>query len=744
MLDLLNPAQKQAALTTEGPLLVLAGAGSGKTKMLTSRIAHLMESGLAKPHEILAVTFTNKAAGEMRERVERSMEKSQTPVYGIPEIGTFHAVCGRILRREAGLLPFTKPYVIYDDSDQLSVIKSVLKKLNIDDKVMSAKSFQYAIDRAKCDAVEPEDMQAPGFSPFERVLKDVYRQYKEDMIGNNAMDFGEILCATYRILRDHPEVRARYQKRFKYIHVDEYQDTNRVQYLILNLLAHPSQGGHGNICVVGDEDQSIYKWRGADIKNILDFEKDYFNAQVVKLEQNYRSTKTIISAASDLIGHNTQRKNKKLWTDNEDGSPIVQLQVADEREEADVVVKELARLARDENRSMDEFAIFYRTHAQSRQFEDFLRRDKIPYQVLGGLRFYDRKEIKDILCYLRLIINPLDSVSVKRVINTPARGIGKTTVDKLEALGNGNLWLGLEAVMGDPSHFPAKTSKKLTDFAQMILGWIHVSASIKVSEMYHRVLDDIQYVKALKDEGTEEADARIDNLEEFDTLVAEFEEEVFSEEEKLEAGQALVQFLERTTLASVTDDEGKMVSTVKLMSLHSSKGLEYPVVFLVGMEEGLFPSIREGQEKDPEELEEERRLCYVGMTRARERLYLSHANIRRQWGQFSYQYPSRFLEEIPQSFRIMRDFAGSRKTESSSYTSSYSSQGYQAPKLSVVPTYESSDSKFIGKRFDHPDYGYGKIVSSEGSGDTQKVMVEFKDQSKRKFLFRYVKSFLED
>lgn len=735
MLNLLNPAQKEAALTTEGPLLVLAGAGSGKTKMLTSRIAHLMSSGLAKPHEILAVTFTNKAAGEMRERVERSMQSSETPVYGIPEIGTFHAVCGRILRREAGLLPFTKPYVIYDDSDQLSVIKSVLKKLNIDDKVMSAKSFQYSIDRAKCDAIEPEDMPDAGFSPFERVLKGVYRQYKEDMITNNAMDFGEILCATYRILRDHPEVREQYQKRFKYIHVDEYQDTNRVQYLILSLLAHPSHGGHGNLCVVGDEDQSIYKWRGADIKNILDFEKDYPLAHVVKLEQNYRSTKTIISAASDLIANNTQRKNKVLWTENEEGSPIVQLHVADEREEAEVVVRELARLARDENRSMDEFAIFYRTHAQSRQFEDFLRRDKIPYQILGGLRFYDRKEIKDILCYLRLIINPLDSVSLKRVINTPARGIGKTTVEKLEDLGQGNLWLGLEAVMGDPSHFPGKTSKKLTDFAQMILNWIHVSGTMKVSEMYHRVLDDIQYVKSLKDEGTEESLARVDNLEEFDTLIAEFEEEV-----KLPSGEALVQFLERTTLASVTDDEGKAVSTVKLMSLHSSKGLEYPVVFMVGMEEGLFPSIREGEKDDAEELEEERRLCYVGMTRARERLYLSHTNVRRIWGQFSYQYPSRFLEEIPQAFLSLRDFAGTR---SSSQTSSYSAQSYK-PSLSVVPEYESSTAQFIGKRFDHPDYGYGKVVSSEGSGDTQKVLVEFKDRTKRKFLYRYVKPFLED
>lgn len=732
--DLLNPSQKQAALTTDGPLLVLAGAGSGKTRMLTTRIAHLIESGKARPFEILAVTFTNKAAGEMKERVERSLEHSaRDSTFGFPEIGTFHSVCGRILRREADKLSFTKPYVIYDDSDQLTVLKGVLKKLNIDDKVMSAKSFQYAINRAKCDAVEPQNMVASGFSPFERQLKEVYRQYQEDMISNNAVDFGEILCLTYRLLRDHGDVRERYQKRFKYLHVDEYQDTNRVQYLMLQLLAHPKNGGHGNICVVGDEDQSIYKWRGADIKNILDFEHDYFNAQVIKLEQNYRSTKTVIEAASNLIANNTQRKNKTLWTENEDGPPIIRYQVGDEREEAEVVVRELQRLARDENRAFDEFAIFYRTHAQSRQFEDLLRRDKVGYQVVGGLRFYDRKEIKDLLSFMRLVTNPLDTVGLKRVINVPARAIGKTTIEKLEALGTGNIWLGLEAVMADPSHFPAKTSKKLMEFMNMLLQWVNVAPQLKVSELYHRILDDTQYVQSLKNEGTDEALTRIENLEEFDSLIAEFEEEV-----KAEPGQGLVQFLERTMLASEVDSEGNIASTVKLMTLHSSKGLEFPVVFMVGMEDGLFPSIREGEEDDEEELEEERRLCYVGMTRARERLYFSHASLRRIWGNFNYQYPSRFLDEVPKQFMQIRDFTG----KSSSGISGSNLREYSRPQFSVVSIGEP-DEGVIGKSVDHPDYGTGRIIDSEGSGDSQKVMVEFRDRSRRKFLYRYVRGLIE-
>jgi len=727
-LSFLNPAQKEAALTTEGPLLVLAGAGSGKTRMLTSRMTHLIESRKAYPSQVLAVTFTNKAAGEMRERVIKSLEQGSGAVSGFPEIGTFHSVCVRILRYEGLHLPFTKPFVIYDDSDQLSLIKTVLKKLNIDDKAFSAKSFQYAIDKAKCDAREPHELIASQFSPFERLLKDVYKEYQQELFSNNAIDFGEILCMTYRLLRDNSGVREKYQKRYKYIHVDEYQDTNRVQYLLLNLLAHPEHGGNQNLCVVGDEDQSIYKWRGADIKNILDFERDYPEAKIVKLEQNYRSSKTIIEAASDLIANNTQRKDKKLWTENDEGTPIVRYQVGDEREEADVVVRELQRLAREENRSYDEFAIFYRTHSLSRQFEDMLRRDKIPYQLLGGLRFYDRKEIKDVLCYMRLILNPMDSVGLKRVINTPARGIGKTTVEKLEALGQGNLWLGLEAVMADPSHFPAKTSKKLSDFAQMVLAWINVQPTLKMSELYHRILDDIQYVVSLKAENTEESLARIDNLEEFDTLIAEFEEET-----QVEPEQSLPLFLERTSLASHDETEGKIQAAVKLMTLHGSKGLEFPVVFMVAVEEGIFPSLREDEQDNIEEIEEERRLCYVGMTRAREHLYLSNAHYRRVWGNFNYQYPSRFIDEIPKQYVQLRDLAKKAESSPSSYSSSSSySSGFSQPQAS------SAQNALVGKSLDHPDYGTGKIVSSDGYGDSLKIVVEFRDRSRKKFLYKFV------
>jgi DNA helicase-2/ATP-dependent DNA helicase PcrA len=783
--DQLNDRQREAVLITEGPLIVLAGAGSGKTKMLTSRISYLIETKRASPHQILAMTFTNKAAGEMRERVERTLGlPAQRPSYGggnylgVPEIGTFHSVCVRLLRREMNKTPFSKPFVIYDDSDQVSLIKTTMERLNIDDKAFSPKAIQAAINRAKCDAVEPHEMEPAQHNLFERQVKRVYEQYQKDLFANNALDFGEIICMVYRILRDNLDTRTKYQKRFKYIHVDEYQDTNRSQYLLLTMLANPKFGGHGNVCVVGDEDQSIYKWRGADIKNILDFEKDYPGAQVVKLEQNYRSTKTIIEAAGHVIKNNQSRKDKTLWTDNEQGVPIVRAQVADERMEAELVVSEVKRLAEADGRAYTDFSIFYRTNAQSRQFEDVLRREKIPYQIVGGLRFYDRKEIKDIISYLKVILNPADSVGIKRIINVPARGIGKTTLDKLDSYhaqmnapgagaddGPRTYWDALRQLSADPSLTSNATAKKLGQFVVLMQRLMDEQPKLLLSELYHLILDETGYVRELRKEATEEALSRVENLEEFDTLLLEFEEDYFGklpadmdEEERNARKQELLPlFIEQSSLASDADLKGAKENrgsqdpaappppSIRLMTLHSSKGLEFPVVFLVGMEEGLFPSIKHWEETPEEDIEEERRLCYVGMTRARENLYLLNAVVRRIWGNVAYNEPSRFFAEIPAEYIEFKDFA-----RSSGQSSRYGGGGQARRSYDEfnqdLPAYETKGgtrSDLVGQKINHPDYGPGTVLSVEGSGDEQKVTIEFKGRQQRKFLMRYLAAYLE-
>ena len=727
----LNEKQREAVLITDGPLMVLAGAGSGKTRMLTSRIVHLAETCGVQPHSILAVTFTNKAAGEMRERVLAGL--SGGGAVGVPEIGTFHAVCVRILRREMALTPFSKQFVIYDDADQLSLLKKVVERLGIDDKKFSPKSMQSTINRAKCDALAPDDIAPAPHDVFTRQMKRAYEEYQKDLMANNALDFGEIICMTYRILRDHPEARAKYQSRYRYVHVDEYQDTNRSQYLLLSLLASREHGGHGNICVVGDEDQSIYRWRGADIRNILDFERDFPGARVVKLEQNYRSTKNIITAASHLISHNSQRKDKTLWTANRQGDLVKRWQLADERAEAELVTSELRRLAAERGYAYSDFAIFYRTHAQSRQFEDLLRRDKIPYRVVGGLRFYDRKEIKDILAYFKVVYNAADSVSLTRIINVPARGIGKTSLDKIEALHAEmkltspiTLWQALCRVAGDPGLTSPAVAKKTGGFVRIVDHLIEEQPRLTLRDLYHLVLDETGYARELKQEGTEEALARVENLEEFDSILQEFEEDMAGEEK----ASLLGMFLEQTSLVTEEESaEGAQASSVSLMTLHSSKGLEFPAVFLVGMEDGLFPSIRSWEDNGDEEMEEERRLCYVGMTRARERLYMTGVAVRRLWGDIKYQEPARFFAEIPDAFIEFKDLshgaaAGTYKTGSSKH--------FYAPA-----------SDLVGRSIDHPDYGRGTLISAEGSGSDQKVTVEFRGRDRKKFILRFIKPYME-
>lgn len=775
----LNERQREAVLATDGPLMILAGAGSGKTKTVTTRIAYLIEGLGVSPYQILAVTFTNKAAGEMRERVEKNLGIPPSPSgsswransgrLGGAEIGTFHSVCIRILRREMAAAGFTKPFVIYDDSDQLSLIKSSMNTLNLDEKVTNPKAIQGAINQAKCDAKDPEDIDAPLHNLFAKNFKKVYAQYQKDLTANNALDFGEIICLTYRLLRDHLDIREKYQKRYRYIHVDEYQDTNRAQYLLLSMLAAPANGGHLNICVVGDEDQSIYKWRGADIRNILDFESDFPGAKIVKLEQNYRSTKTILAVASQVIRNNQSRRDKTLWTENADGNRVIRAQLADERAEAEMTISEIKRLAESDSRAYREFAIFYRTNAQSRQFEDVLRREKIPYQIVGGLRFYDRKEIKDVLSYFKAVLNPTDSISLKRIINVPARGIGKTTIEKLEQYyaeqsgANPTLtfWEVLEKASQDSSLTSSATSKKLAVFVQLLQRLMMEQPKLLLSEFYHLILDETGYVRELRQEGTDESLSRIQNLEEFDTLLQEFEEdqlegvpEANQEEIKIEL---LPLFIEQSSLASDVDKMDSNSDCVRLMTLHSSKGLEFPVVFMVGMEEGLFPSVKAWDEPTLEDVEEERRLCYVGMTRAREVLYLMNVLIRRIWGNVSYQEPSRFFAEMPDEYIELKDFSygskvgdyrvgssrqlGYRGASGSDFSGGYAPKNSFSRPQGQAYGQGRGDSEWVGRRMQHPEYGYGTVVSSEGTGDFQKVTIQFKGTSERKFLLRYVVGF---
>jgi DNA helicase-2/ATP-dependent DNA helicase PcrA len=834
----LNEKQREAVLITEGPLMVIAGAGSGKTKMLTTRIAHLIESGRASPHQILAVTFTNKAAAEMRARVERTLGLASQAYalrwerpwdlgpepgvgyLGTPEIGTFHSFCVRLLRREMAFTPFTKPFVIYDDSDQLSLVKSIMKQLQIDEKAVNPKAVQGYINSAKCDAHEPDDLTPSPHDFFGRKAKQVYEIYQKALFQANALDFGEIITLPYKLLRDRLELRQKYQRRYRYLHVDEYQDTNRAQYLLLSMLAGASTGGHQNLCVVGDEDQSIYKWRGADIRNILDFEHDFPGAQMVKLEQNYRSTQTIIEAASHLIRNNTQRREKTLWTDNQRGLPIVRAIVPDERAEAEYVIGEIKRLAQNEGRAYSDFSIFYRTNAQSRQFEDVFRREKVPYQIVGGLRFYDRKEIKDVLSYLKVILNPEDSVSLKRIINVPARGIGKTTLDRIDNVQlqeKLTTWQALERVAGDPLLTSPATAKKVAGFVALLTRLMSDQPRLLLTELYHRILDATGYVRELRKEGTDEALARIENLEELDSLLQEFEEDQFSDlggidqasdEQKSERAPALLPiFLEQSALASDVDSKDPHASAVRMMTLHSSKGLEFPVVFMVGMEEGLFPSIKVWEEENAEDIEEERRLCYVGITRAREALYLISVKMRRLWGNINTPDASRFFLEIPDDLMEVRDLTlrsggfrpGSSRfhqgspslrreelyfddlpqeaerqkarkppTSATGGLRDFSAQGLLAKqnKAATAPSNPmptsgmlsssatqkgrvSLEGGLVGRRFQHPEYGMGRILSTEGSGGDQRLVVEFDRSSphagdRRKFLRRYVETYILD
>jgi DNA helicase-2/ATP-dependent DNA helicase PcrA len=624
----LNPAQREAVLATEGPLLVVAGAGSGKTRVLTHRVAHLIAACGVEPQEILAITFTNKAAGEMRTRLEDLLGPVASKIW----ILTFHAACGRILRREAPRLGYRSNFTIYDQADQIRLTKACLEELERDPKRFVPRGIHAQISNAKNNLISPAAYQSRVASFFDQTVADTYELYQRRLFASNAVDFDDLLMLTVDVLERFPEALERWQKAFRYVLVDEYQDTNHAQYRLLQLLA----AEHRNVCAVGDPDQSIYAFRGADIRNILEFERDFPDTRVIALEQNYRSTNTILRAANAVIQHNRERKEKNLFSDLGEGLPVRGLEVEDEHAEARFVAAEVAALI-DEGFSGSEIAVFYRTNAQSRVIEDVLVRQEIPYQVIGGPRFYERAEVKDVIAYLQVIDNPYDAVSLQRIANRPRRGIGDASLARLQTYADAHglsLWEATE--FAEEAGIAAAPLRAVQSFRTLIQSLQAGALELEVPELVERVLERSGYVEALEAERTIEAQGRIENLQELVGVAQEYQ--AASEE------PSLSHFLQEISLFSDQDALTEAESRVTLMTLHNAKGLEFRAVFMVGMEEGIFPHSRSLEEQ---QLEEERRLCYVGMTRAQERLTLTHASGRSLYGSRNYNLPSRFLDELP-------------------------------------------------------------------------------------------------
>ncbi|HEX2925354.1 MAG TPA: DNA helicase PcrA [Ruminiclostridium sp.] len=649
LLSGLNKQQKEAVLHNEGPLLILAGAGSGKTRVLTHRIAYLIEQHGIFPSNILAITFTNKAAREMRERISGLIGDLSNDMW----VGTFHSICIRILRRDIEKLGYDRSFVIYDTQDQQVVVKECLKELSINEKNFPPKSVLETIGKQKDELIDAEHFEKLYASDFRlgKIAK-IYRLYEKKLKSNNALDFDDIIMNTIKLFDQYPEVLDYYQRRFRYILVDEYQDTNTAQYMLVRKLSQ----AHENLCVVGDDDQSIYGWRGANIRNILDFEKDFKKCCTIKLEQNYRSTQNILDAANHVIGNNTGRKRKSLWTENKGGSKIVVCENDNEHEEALYAAREIQRIISDEDRKYKDFAVLYRINAQSRVLEEMFMREGIPYKIVGGQKFYDRKEIKDIIAYMRLVQNPGDNVSLKRIINVPKRGIGDTTVDTAEELAYQS-GVSLFTIISNAEECPSlkRAAQKLGNFSLMINKFRTIKENMSVSELLDAVVEDSGILKEYEAENTVEAQSRIENIKELKSVALEFEKQ--SEDNSLE------EFLAHISLVSDIDSLEEDQDYVVLMTMHSAKGLEFPVVFIPGMEEGVFPGYRAITE-GPEQLEEERRLCYVGITRAREKLYMSNARFRTLFGNSSYNRPSRFLAEIPEEL-VEYPFKSSRSASSS-------------------------------------------------------------------------------
>ena len=729
LLNGMNPRQKEAVLHTDGPLLLMAGAGSGKTRVLTHRIAYLIEEKEVNPWNILAITFTNKAAKEMKERVNAILASGGEDVW----VSTFHSMCVRILRRDVDFIGYNRNFTIIDSSEQLTLMKRILKELNIDPKKYDPRSILGTISQAKNSLQTPQDFAKMQGSYYEEIVAKCYAAYQKELQYNQCMDFDDLIMNTIRLFEEHPDSLTYYQNKFHYIHVDEYQDTNHAQYTLVNLLA----GRFRNLCVVGDADQSIYGWRGADMQNILDFEKDYPDAAVILLEQNYRSTKNILSAANQVIENNSNRKPKNLWTENKEGNKITYYRADNERDETRFIVDRMQEEIRSNHRNYGDFAILYRTNAQSRVMEETLLKANIPYKMVGGHKFYDRKEIKDILAYLNVLANPQDSISFERIVNSPKRGIGPGSIEKLRSFASLHEWPLLEAAQNvELANIGGKAGQQLGSFGEMIQEVTQMIPYLTVTELTKEVLDRSGYLEDLKIQNTLEAQARIENLEEFLTVTQEFDKqfEQQNEEDADAPEEKLTVFLNDLALVSDIDNLEEDASQVTLMTLHAAKGLEFPVVFLIGLEEGVFPLSRALMEES--ELEEERRLAYVGITRAEEALYLTNAFSRTLYGRTQYNRPSRFVEEINQELLEIEGMRPTpKKTPVFAKKTAYS---YKQPETAVVSSKSATggekNSWKPGDKVKHKKWGLGTVVRVSGTSKDLELDVAFPSQGVKRLL----------
>lgn len=745
LLKNLNPPQKEAVLHGEGPMLILAGAGSGKTRVITNRIAYLIRERGVRPWNIMAVTFTNKAAKEMAERVGKLLGGGDLPL-----IATFHAACGRILRRDIHHLGFQSSFAIYDDRDSERLLKDVIAEMDLDEKRFAVKAVSGRIDDFKNRGLFPEDIgPIPPGDVYNRKVVEIYTAYQERLKKCNALDFGDMMIQTVRLLGRFPEVCNFYRDKFQWLLVDEYQDTNPVQYQLIRLLA----GERKNLCVVGDDDQSIYSWRGADIRNILEFEKDFPGVRIIRLEQNYRSTATILAAAGEVVKQNFGRKGKTLWTENPKGEPIRYERVESDREEARFVSREIGRL-RNSGVPLEEMAVFYRTNAQSRLIEEALVGSALPYHIVGGVRFYSRMEVKDILAYLRVLDNPADEVSLKRIINVPTRGIGTTTVDKisLQAARQGGSFFDALRDADQDGLLSAGPRGKVASFVTLLEGFREAAAGTTLAGLARTVMQESGYLDRLKSSRDEDDAERLENLEQLLAAIEEFSEKNPEAE--------LSEFLEQVSLVSDLEQGEIGQPSVTLMTLHAAKGLEFKAVFMIGMEERLFPHVRSLDDLDG--MEEERRLCYVGMTRARERLYLLNARRRYLFGQEQCNPPSRFLKDIPGelledgrggdafsrrvealprpdlNYNPVTDRAPHRIAPSESTPHNLAAAAIYSDDIEIVPEPpEEQDGVYIGMRVRHGKFGVGTVRKIEGEGDGQKVVVWFNSAGPKKLMLRF-------
>ncbi|KLL87132.1 ATP-dependent DNA helicase PcrA [Streptococcus agalactiae] len=741
----MNDKQAEAVQTTDGPLLIMAGAGSGKTRVLTHRIAYLIDEKYVNPWNILAITFTNKAAREMRERAIALNPATQDTL-----IATFHSMCVRILRREADYIGYNRNFTIVDPGEQRTLMKRIIKQLNLDTKKWNERSILGTISNAKNDLLDEIAYEKQAGDMYTQIIAKCYKAYQEELRRSEAMDFDDLIMMTLRLFDQNKDVLAYYQQRYQYIHVDEYQDTNHAQYQLVKLLASRFK----NICVVGDADQSIYGWRGADMQNILDFEKDYPQAKVVLLEENYRSTKKILQAANNVINHNKNRRPKKLWTQNDEGEQIVYHRANNEQEEAVFVASTIDNIVREQGKNFKDFAVLYRTNAQSRTIEEALLKSNIPYTMVGGTKFYSRKEIRDVIAYLNILANTSDNISFERIVNEPKRGVGPGTLEKIRSFAYEQNMSLLDAslnVMMSP--LKGKAAQAVWDLANLILTLRSKLDSLTVTEITENLLDKTGYLEALQVQNTLESQARIENIEEFLSVTKNFDDNPEITVEGETGLDRLSRFLNDLALIADTDDSATETAEVTLMTLHAAKGLEFPVVFLIGMEEGVFPLSRAIEDAD--ELEEERRLAYVGITRAEQILFLTNANTRTLFGKTSYNRPTRFIREIDDE---LIQYQGLARPVNSSFGVKYSKeqptqfgqgmslqQALQARKsnsqpqvtaqLQALNTNNSHETSWeIGDVATHKKWGDGTVLEVSGSGKTQELKINFPGIGLKKLL----------